>query len=119
MSHHVHSDAGPRHTPFQQKDGGQVILIFFKRLMLLFKRSFFLCNCNTKSFAPFSINILKNSILRYIFIFLLPPSLDTMHLLLILLMFFRTTIARHLLSDQSDPFNRNPLTMDQVIISRL
>lgn len=27
----------------------------------------------------------------------------------------RTTIARHLLSDQSDPFNRSPLTMDQVI----
>lgn len=26
----------------------------------------------------------------------------------------RTTIARHLLSDQSDPFNRSPLTMDQV-----
>lgn len=26
----------------------------------------------------------------------------------------RTTIARHLLSDQSDPFNREPLTMDQV-----
>ena len=29
--------------------------------------------------------------------------------------YFRSTIARHLLSDQSDPFNRNPLTMDQVI----
>uniref|UniRef100_A0A1L8DTB6 Ubiquitin conjugation factor E4 A n=1 Tax=Nyssomyia neivai TaxID=330878 RepID=A0A1L8DTB6_9DIPT len=27
----------------------------------------------------------------------------------------RSTIARHLLSDQSDPFNRSPLTMDQVI----
>lgn len=27
----------------------------------------------------------------------------------------RTTIARHLLSDQSDPFNREPLTMDQII----
>lgn len=27
----------------------------------------------------------------------------------------RSTIARHLLSDQSDPFNRAPLTMDQVI----
>lgn len=27
----------------------------------------------------------------------------------------RTTISRHLLSDQSDPFNRSPLTMDQVI----
>jgi len=26
----------------------------------------------------------------------------------------RSTISRHLLSDQSDPFNRNPLTMDQV-----
>lgn len=26
----------------------------------------------------------------------------------------RTTIARHLLSDQNDPFNRAPLTMDQV-----
>ncbi|XP_041979674.1 ubiquitin conjugation factor E4 A [Aricia agestis] len=26
----------------------------------------------------------------------------------------RTTIARHLLSDQSDPFNRSPLSMDQV-----
>lgn len=26
----------------------------------------------------------------------------------------RTTIARHLLSDQSDPFNRSPLTMDQI-----
>lgn len=26
----------------------------------------------------------------------------------------RTTIARHLLSDQTDPFNREPLTMDQV-----
>lgn len=26
----------------------------------------------------------------------------------------RTTIARHLLSDQTDPFNRSPLTMDQV-----
>merc|ERR1739846_87034 len=27
----------------------------------------------------------------------------------------RSTIARHLLSDQSDPFNRAPLTMDMVI----
>uniref|UniRef100_A0A1B0FYA7 Ubiquitin conjugation factor E4 A n=1 Tax=Phlebotomus papatasi TaxID=29031 RepID=A0A1B0FYA7_PHLPP len=27
----------------------------------------------------------------------------------------RSTIARHLLSDQSDPFNRSPLTMDQVM----
>lgn len=27
----------------------------------------------------------------------------------------RTVIARHLLSDQSDPFNRKPLTMDMVI----
>lgn len=27
----------------------------------------------------------------------------------------RSTIARHLLSDQSDPFNRSPLTMDQLI----
>ncbi|KAF5278068.1 hypothetical protein FQA39_LY18394 [Lamprigera yunnana] len=27
----------------------------------------------------------------------------------------RTTIARHLLSDQTDPFNRVPLSMDQVI----
>lgn len=26
----------------------------------------------------------------------------------------RSTISRHLLSDQSDPFNRSPLTMDQV-----
>ncbi len=26
----------------------------------------------------------------------------------------RPTIARHLLSDQSDPFNRQPLTMDMV-----
>lgn len=26
----------------------------------------------------------------------------------------RTTIARHLLSDQSDPFNRSALTMDQI-----
>merc|ERR1712080_143673 len=26
----------------------------------------------------------------------------------------RSTIARHLLSDQSDPFNRAPLTMDMV-----
>lgn len=26
----------------------------------------------------------------------------------------RTTIARHFLSDQNDPFNRAPLTMDQV-----
>lgn len=26
----------------------------------------------------------------------------------------RATIARHLLSDQTDPFNRSPLTMDQV-----
>jgi hypothetical protein len=27
----------------------------------------------------------------------------------------RSTISRHLLSDQSDPFNREPLSMDQVI----
>lgn len=27
----------------------------------------------------------------------------------------RSTIARHLLSDQTDPFNRAPLSMDQVI----
>ncbi|XP_059616667.1 ubiquitin conjugation factor E4 A [Phlebotomus argentipes] len=27
----------------------------------------------------------------------------------------RPTIARHLLSDQTDPFNRSPLTMDQVV----
>jgi ubiquitin conjugation factor E4 A len=27
----------------------------------------------------------------------------------------RATISRHLLSDQSDPFNRAPLTMDQVV----
>lgn len=27
----------------------------------------------------------------------------------------RSTISRHLLSDQSDPFNRAPLSMDQVI----
>lgn len=27
----------------------------------------------------------------------------------------RTTIARHLLSDQTDPFNRAPLSMDQVV----
>lgn len=27
----------------------------------------------------------------------------------------RQTIARHLLSDQSDPFNRMPLTLDKVI----
>lgn len=27
----------------------------------------------------------------------------------------RTTISRHLLSDQTDPFNRESLTMDQVI----
>ncbi|XP_072382541.1 ubiquitin conjugation factor E4 A [Diabrotica undecimpunctata] len=27
----------------------------------------------------------------------------------------RSTIARHLLSDQTDPFNRSPLSMDQVI----
>lgn len=27
----------------------------------------------------------------------------------------RTTIARHLLSDQTDPFNRSPLTMDQLL----
>ncbi|XP_044734743.1 ubiquitin conjugation factor E4 A [Chrysoperla carnea] len=27
----------------------------------------------------------------------------------------RNTISRHLLSDQTDPFNRSPLTMDQVI----
>ena len=26
----------------------------------------------------------------------------------------RTTIARHLLSDQTDPFNRAPLTMDML-----
>ena len=26
----------------------------------------------------------------------------------------RATIARHLLSDQTDPFNRQPLTMDMV-----
>jgi len=26
----------------------------------------------------------------------------------------RSTISRHLLSDQTDPFNRSPLTMDQV-----
>lgn len=26
----------------------------------------------------------------------------------------RSTIARHLLSDQTDPFNRSPLTMDQL-----
>ena len=26
----------------------------------------------------------------------------------------RSTIARHLLSDQTDPFTRAPLTMDQV-----
>jgi len=26
----------------------------------------------------------------------------------------RSTIARHLLSDQTDPFNREPLTMDKV-----
>lgn len=26
----------------------------------------------------------------------------------------RSTIARHLLSDQTDPFNRSPLTMDQI-----
>jgi len=26
----------------------------------------------------------------------------------------RSTISRHLLSDQNDPFNRSPLTMDQV-----
>lgn len=29
----------------------------------------------------------------------------------------RSTIARHLLSDQTDPFNRKPLTMDQVIVN--
>lgn len=29
----------------------------------------------------------------------------------------RTTIARHLLSDQTDPFNREPLTMDQVKVN--
>lgn len=29
----------------------------------------------------------------------------------------RTTIARHLLSDQTDPFNRSPLTMDQIQIN--
>ncbi|XP_030751488.1 ubiquitin conjugation factor E4 A isoform X2 [Sitophilus oryzae] len=27
----------------------------------------------------------------------------------------RTTIARHLLSDQTDPFNRSPLSMDQIV----
>jgi len=27
----------------------------------------------------------------------------------------KTTIARHILSDQSDPYNRSPLTLDQVI----
>ena len=27
----------------------------------------------------------------------------------------RSTIARHLLSDQTDPFNRAPLTMDKVL----
>ena len=27
----------------------------------------------------------------------------------------RQTIARHLLSDQNDPFNRDPLTLDKVI----
>jgi hypothetical protein len=27
----------------------------------------------------------------------------------------RSTIARHLLSDQSDPFTRAPLTMDMVV----
>jgi len=27
----------------------------------------------------------------------------------------RSTIARHLLSDQSDPFNRSPLTMEDVL----
>lgn len=27
----------------------------------------------------------------------------------------RSTISRHLLSDQTDPFNREPLSMDQVI----
>lgn len=27
----------------------------------------------------------------------------------------RSTISRHLLSDQSDPFNRSPLSMDRVI----
>jgi len=26
----------------------------------------------------------------------------------------RSTITRHLLSDQSDPFNRSPLTIDQL-----
>lgn len=30
----------------------------------------------------------------------------------------RNTIARHLLSDQTDPFNRSPLTMDQVVSNR-
>lgn len=30
----------------------------------------------------------------------------------------RTTIARHLLSDQTDPFNRSPLSMDQVTPNR-
>ena len=27
----------------------------------------------------------------------------------------RQTIARHLLSDQNDPFNRDPLSLDKVI----
>jgi len=27
----------------------------------------------------------------------------------------RSTIARHLLSDQTDPFNRQPLTMAQIV----
>jgi ubiquitin conjugation factor E4 A len=27
----------------------------------------------------------------------------------------RSTIARHLLSDQSDPFNRSPLTMEDIL----
>lgn len=27
----------------------------------------------------------------------------------------RSTIARHLLSDQSDPFNRSPLTMEEIL----
>ena len=31
----------------------------------------------------------------------------------------RSTIARHLLSDQTDPFNRSPLTMEQVLPDHL
>ena len=27
----------------------------------------------------------------------------------------RSTIAKHLLSDEKDPFNRSPLTLDQVV----